>query len=241
MKNVIVIGASSGYGLGIAEKLQQDGYKILTGSRTPSRAGYFVSVDVTEQSDIDVFAADAVEYFSGRVDAVIYSAGIAIDKKMLHTGRAINWERVFKVNTLGLMRIAKAFLPHLMNTKGHLIHIGSIASFTNYPGGADYCASKAASTSIMKTLRLELLGTGIKTCSIEPGLGDTNFQYNRYNGDKEKAEMHYAGIKQLEPADLGNAVSWVLQQPPHVNIDEIIIKPIEQANHGILATDKIKF
>lgn len=237
-KNIVIIGASSGYGRGIASVLSKvEGYDVLTGSRThPLLDISHMHVDVSDEKSIFDFQLNAIKHFR-KIDAVIYSAGIAIDKQPLEKGNTANWDRVFQVNTLGMMQMAAGFIPALKQSKGHFIYIGSIASFTHYVGGSDYCASKAASTSILRTLRYELLGTGIRTVSIEPGLGDTNFQRNRYNGDMEKAKSHYGNIKQLQPEDIGNIVQYILSLPPHVNVDEIVIKPIGQANHGVLSNN----
>ncbi len=244
--NIVVIGASSGYGQATAKLLHEQGHQVFTGSRTRSPTltadiGYR-QLDATNFTDMKHCALQAKEYFGQPlIHAVVYCAGRAIGKEPISAGNPMDWSRVLRVNVIGLMNAAQAFTKCLHVTSGHFIALGSIASFTNYVGGADYCASKAAATSVMRTLRLELLGSGIHTTMIEPGLGDTNFQLSRYGGDREKAAKHSADIKQLEPVDVAETVAWLLSRPAHVNIDEIIIKPLDQANHGVTAANKPHF
>lgn len=229
-KTILVIGASSGYGKGVADHLQSLGHRVLRASRSEC-----LIMDVMSDDSVrDAF--ETIAPFD--LDAVVYSAGLAIDKLTVEEGNPSDWNTVFQTNTVGLMRVAKAAMPHLKKSQGNLIAIGSIAAFISYVGGADYCASKAAANSIMKTLRYELLGTGVRTTSVEIGLGNTNFQFNRYAGDQQKAVRHYGDIRQIEPSDLGALVEHILELPKYLNIDEIVFKPIDQANHGVIAGGK---
>ena len=220
MKTVIVIGASSGYGLGINDVLEANGYNVIRLSRS-------TGFDVTEPAIV-------AEYFTNLtidIHAIIYSAGIALGNNTIENGNYSNWLKVFMTNVVGLLTVAKYGIPLLEST---FIHIGSIAYDFSYQGGVDYCASKAAAHSAMKGLRAEWFGTGKRIVTIEPGLGETNFQLNRYEGDIEKASKHYGNIQQLLPADIGNTVLHVLSAPPHVNYDIIVVKPTEQLTHGKL-------
>lgn len=226
MKTAIVFGGSSGFGRGIVDALNSDssgGWYAYSASRTN---GY----DVRSSNDI----REILEAASS-VDAVIYSAGLAIGKNHVEIGSKEAWQEVFDVNVLGLLDVARQSIPYLRQTEGHLISIGSIAYEIAYAGGADYCASKAAQRRVMETLRLELLGSGIRQTAIEPGLGDTEFQARRYDGNMALAAAHYGDIRQLTGDDMGRTVRWILDQPRHVNIDSLTIKPLDQAHHGHLA------
>lgn len=229
-KTAVVIGASSGYGKGIADAIDvlPDGnfgkWSVVRESR--------------RLSGFDVRSESAVRRLFDslpQVDAVVYSAGLAIDKRSIEHGVACDWREVFETNALSLLTVLRSATPLMRSTRGHFIYIGSIASQLAYEGGADYCAAKAAARTIMRTYRAEVGGSGIRATLIEPGLGETNFQLARYKGDPIKASSHYSGIKQLEPADLGNAVTWILSLPWHVHIDELVIKPTEQISHGKLS------
>ncbi|WP_257285170.1 SDR family oxidoreductase [Endozoicomonas sp. SESOKO1] len=225
-KKVLVIGGTSGYGEGIAHVLSCAGHRVIAVGRSSE-----LSLDITDRDQVKAFFT---EVFSPDkpFDAVIYSAGLAIGKLPLHEKAAEDVAKVFETNTLGLAYVAKWAYPHLVKTQGHFIHMGSIAAYLNYTGGADYCASKSASNTIMKTLRHEWLGSGIRTTSMEIGLGNTNFQKNRYQGDSEKALKHTDGVRQLEPDEVGEFISYLLDAPDCMNFDEIILKPIDQASHG---------
>ena len=226
MKNVLVIGASSGYGSGISQVLGKN-YNVIKASRSS-----FAKLDVRNPQEVELF----FDFFKSKrilFDVVVYSAGKAIGKDVVSDKNASDFNDVFQTNTLGLLYVAKEAFKHLKITKGNFIHIGSIAHALNYKGGADYCASKSASNTIMKTLRIEWLGTGIKTTSLEVGLGETNFQANRYLGDEEKIKKHTIGIRQIKPEDLGKLVEYIIEMPDYLNVDELVLKPIDQASHGI--------
>jgi 3-hydroxy acid dehydrogenase / malonic semialdehyde reductase len=224
VKRAIVIGASSGFGRAIADRLADTGW-------IPARLARSYGFDVRSENAVKrTFQSSPFP-----IDAVIYSAGLAIDKRSIERGASDDWHQVFETNAIALLTVLREATPHLRSTRGHFIYIGSIASRLAYEGGSDYCASKAAARTIMETYRAEVGGSGIRSTLIEPGLGATNFQLARYNGDATKAAAHSTGIKQLDPEDVANAVSWVLDLPRHVNIDELVIKPTEQISHGKLA------
>jgi 3-hydroxy acid dehydrogenase/malonic semialdehyde reductase len=236
-KKALVIGASSGYGAGIATALLNAGYLVIHAARSYNgQDAQHLHVDVTQPEKVDaLFDVIGQTKVYGDLDIVVYSAGVARGLRTVEAGEPSQYQQVFNTNAVGLYHVARRALPLLKKRKGHFIHIGSIANELAYEGGADYCASKAAATSIMRTLRAELLGTGVHTTSVEPGLGDTNFQMARYDGDESRAQKHYAGIEQLRPTDLGETVMWLVSRPAHVNIDSIIIKPTDQLTHGRLA------
>jgi NADP-dependent 3-hydroxy acid dehydrogenase YdfG len=223
----VVIGGSSGYGKGVVDVLRANHWEVFTASRSGDECQpYQLRCDVRESWYVEKAANDV-----GQLDAVIYSAGIAIGLHPIDEGDDDAWRDVFGVNTLGLLRALRAFVPKL-NTSGIFIHIGSIANNLAYVGGADYCASKAAASSIMRTARLELLGKGIRTCSIEPGLGNTNFQRARFPTDPARADKINAGLRVIEPRDMGHLVQFVIMAPGRLNFDEIVVKPLDQASHG---------
>lgn len=230
-KRILIIGGTSGYGAGMAEVLSENNDVIVAGRSSA------VPMDVTSVTSIESFK-NVMAGHKHEFDVVIYSSGLAIGKDVLKDKDMSDFEKVFQVNTLGLGRVAQAFFPQLLKTKGVFIHIGSIANELHYVGGADYCASKAASSTIMKTLRYEWLGSGIRTCSIEIGLGNTKFQENRYNGNSDKMVKHTTGVRQIEPTDLGEFVKTIIDLPDYLNLDTIILKPLDQASHGISVLNK---
>jgi NADP-dependent 3-hydroxy acid dehydrogenase YdfG len=223
LKRALVIGGTSGYGKAIADLFRANAYGVTVASRRTVPA-----LDVRSDKSVQAFFERSPV---GKLDVIVYSAGVARGLRTVERGLPSEWRSVFETNALGVLRVAQ-FAARLLDRGGAFIHIGSIAFNLQYEGGVDYCASKAAASSILRGLRYEWLGTGVRVISIEPGLGNTDFQLNRYDGDREAAAKHSAGIRVLEPFDVATAAFYAANQPPHVNLDEIIIKPTEQATHG---------
>jgi 3-hydroxy acid dehydrogenase/malonic semialdehyde reductase len=226
-KRVIVIGGTSGYGEGIVNHLISKGYDVYGFGRTSCP-----SIDVRDEDTIKLVLKTL-----GTFDVMVYAAGLAIGKDYVSDKSIDEMEEVFDVNTLGLLKVLKHSYKPLLDSQGSFIAIGSIAHELSYVGGADYCASKSASNTVMKTIRKEWLGTGIRTTSIEAGLGNTNFQIRRYKNDIEKVNQHISGLKLIEPSDMGELVEYIINLPKHLNLDEVVFKPIQQASHGITTED----
>ena len=140
------------------------------------------------------------------------------------------WIGMWQVNVLGLMRMTRACLPLLRKAKhGHIVNIGSIAGFETYKGGAGYTAVKHAVRAISRTLRLELNGEPIRVTEVAPGLVETEFSFVRFHGDRKAAKAVYQGLKPLTADDVADCVVFAVTRPPHVDIDEIVIRPVAQA------------
>ena len=131
------------------------------------------------------------------------------------------------------MRVTRAALPLLPHDDGaSILNIGSVAGRSAYAGASAYCAAKAGELAITRVLRHELFGTGIRVGTIDPGLAETEFSLVRFKGDAHKAGEIYAGTNPLVAADIADILVWVATRPPHVNIDEILVKPVDQAEVG---------
>jgi NADP-dependent 3-hydroxy acid dehydrogenase YdfG len=131
---------------------------------------------------------------------------------------------------LGLLRVTRACLPLLTAHPGStIINVGSIAGRVAYEGGAAYCAAKAGELQITKALRLELCGTGVRVCTVDPGFAETEFSLVRFKGDEARARKVYEGMTPLSADDVAETLVWVSSRPPHVCIDELVIKPTDQA------------
>ena len=145
-------------------------------------------------------------------------------------GRDEDWETMFQANTLGVLRMVRAALPLLPHHSGaSILNIGSYAARVAYEGGAAYCAAKAGELQITRALRLELNGTGIRVSSIDPGLARTEFAMVRFKGDAAREQKLYEGTQPLVAEDIAEILVWVASRPAHVNIDEMLIKPVDQA------------
>lgn len=229
----IVTGASSGIGEAIAGALAASGFKVVVGARRIDRlkavaerigADYHL-LDVTDPASIQAFS-DAVPEAS----ILINNAGGALGLDRVESADDDDWTTMFETNVLGLMRMTRAFVSRLVSSgNGHIVTIGSIASFEVYPGGAGYTAAKHGARAITETLRLELLSKPVRVTEIDPGMVDTEFSLVRFDGNKERADQVYAGMTPLSAADIADAVLWAVTRPEHVNVDNIVIRPRDQA------------
>ena len=145
------------------------------------------------------------------------------------TAKDADWEAMFEINVLGVLRMTRAILPLMKDTQGSIINIGSIAGRVAYEGGAAYCGAKAAELQITKALRLELCGTGLRVSTVDPGMAETEFSMVRFKGDAEKAKKVYEGVEPLTAEDIAETLVWVAARPHHVCIDEMVIKCTDQA------------
>ncbi|WP_414041673.1 SDR family NAD(P)-dependent oxidoreductase [Acidithiobacillus sp. M4-SHS-6] len=237
----VVTGASSGIGAETARQLARQGYQVYVGARRLERLqalaaeiqGVALALDVTDTESVRLF----VEQLPGAVDVLVNNAGGALGLEPIADMEESHWKRMWDSNVLGLARMSKALYPRLLKAAsgtGHLVNIGSIAAHETYAGGGGYTACKHAVKAITETLRVEWLGQPIRISEIDPGLVETEFSLVRFGGDAERAASVYAGMEPLVAADIAEAIGWVVSRPAHVNIDEIIIKPRDQARVGLV-------
>ena len=146
-------------------------------------------------------------------------------------GDPADWDEMVDTNVKGLLYVTRAVLPGMVERgRGHVINLGSVAGHEVYPGGAVYCATKHAVDAITRALRMDVLGTGVRVSTVDPGMVETEFSVVRFHGDQERADKVYRGMTPLVADDIAETVVWVATRPPHVCIDEIIIKPTDQAS-----------
>lgn len=243
MKSIAVItGASSGIGAATASALESAGYTIVVGARRLERLkrvagerGVALSLDVTDPQSVAEFVAEIERRF-GHIDVLVNNAGGALGLNPIAEAQDDEWIGMWKTNVLGLMWMTRACLPLLRKAKrGHIVNIGSIAGFETYKGGAGYTAAKHAVRAITRTLRLELNGEPIRITEIAPGLVETEFSLVRFHGDRAAAKTPYEGIKPLTAEDVADCVRFAVTRPAHVDIDEIVIRPVAQATATVVA------
>jgi NADP-dependent 3-hydroxy acid dehydrogenase YdfG len=238
----VVSGASSGIGAASAAALQERGYQVVAGARRVDRVrralggtGLAMELDVTDRSSVDRFV-DEVRKRYGRIDVLVNNAGGALGLNPVAEAVDEEWIGMWKVNVLGLMFMTRACLPLLRKARhGHIVNIGSIAGFETYKGGAGYTAVKHAVKAISRTLRLELNGEPIRVTEIAPGLVETDFSMVRFHGDRARAKAIYHGLKPLTAADVADCIVFAVTRPPHVDIDEMVIRPVAQATSQQIA------
>ena len=226
-KRAIVTGASSGIGAATSRALEEAGARVYTGSR---RDG---NLDVTDRASAERFVHDAVESLGG-VDILINNAGLS-------RGRDPAWEQteedereVIETNVLGLMRMTRLCLPHLMDG-GHIVNLGSVAGIWSYVNGSSYVASKFAVHGYTRALRDDLQGKPIRVTNVAGGLVETNFSTVRFHGDDEKGKAVYSNVAMggpLQAEDIADCIMFALTRAPHVNIDEIVVMALAQTSGG---------
>jgi NADP-dependent 3-hydroxy acid dehydrogenase YdfG len=242
-KWVLITGASSGFGAAAAKLFAAEGAKLLLGARRMDRlekvaaeareAGapeaHFQKLDVSKTPSVNAFVEWARSKTT-QIDVLINNAGGALGTETVAEGKDEDWETMLQTNVLGILRMTRAALPLIPHDAGSsIINIGSFAAHTAYEGGSAYCAAKAGELQITRVLRLELNGTGIRVGTIDPGLAETEFSLVRFKGDAARAKKPYEGTNPLVAQDVAEILVWVAGRPAHVNIDEVIVRPVDQA------------
>ncbi|MBU3687591.1 MAG: SDR family oxidoreductase [Mycobacterium sp.] len=230
----VVTGASSGIGEATARTLAAQGFHVVAVARRADRlrrladeiGGSAIAADVTDDAAVQAMAAEL-----GRVDVLVNNAGGAKGLAPLADAVLDDWRWMWETNVMGTLRVTRALLPRLIDSgNGLIVTITSIAALEVYDGGAGYCAAKHAQAALHRTLRGELLGTPVRLTEIAPGAVRTEFSLVRFGGDEERADAVYAGITPLTAHDVAEVVGFVASRPPHVNIDQVVVRPRDQAN-----------
>jgi NADP-dependent 3-hydroxy acid dehydrogenase YdfG len=230
----VVTGASAGIGAATARALAAAGFDVVLGARRIDRLEEIAGDIGARAIQLDVSDGESVRTFVSKVPDVrvlVNNAGGAIGRESVAEADEDAWRWMWEVNFLGTARVTRAFLPALERSgDGHVVIVGSIAGFEPYAGGAGYTGAKHAERALSKTLRLELLGKPIRVTEVNPGLvGGTEFSVVRFRGDMDRARKVYEGLTPLGPEDVADCISWAVTRPSHVNVDEIVVRPRDQA------------
>ena len=229
-KTAIVTGASSGIGAATARALQREGARVAGGARRVDQAvgEVVLALDVTDPESCERFVAEAVEQLGG-LDILVNGAGLALGREPFTNSTEADEDVVLETNVNGLLRMTRLCLPHLRDG-GHIVNLGSIAGRQAYENGAVYVTSKFAVRGFTYALREDLLGRPIRLTTVDPGLVETDFSRVRFRGDEEKAKAVYEGVEAVQPEDVADCVIFALTRPPHVNVDEIVVKALAQSS-----------
>jgi NADP-dependent 3-hydroxy acid dehydrogenase YdfG len=234
-KTAVVTGASSGIGAATAVRLARVGFHVVIGARRADRlaeiaesigdAATAVPLDVTDTRSVEAFAAAVPQ-----CNVLVNNAGGALGLDPVAQADEEQWRWMYDANVLGTMRVTRALLPKIeASGDGHIVNIGSVAAIEVYDGGAGYTAAKHGLAAVTQTLRLELVGKPIRITEVDPGLVETEFSLVRFGGDGEAAKRPYVGMTPLTADDVADCIEWAVTRPPHVNIDQIVVKPTAQA------------
>lgn len=233
MRTAVVTGASSGIGAATARALAADGHRVVLGARRLERLRALAEEIGGEALELDVADPGSVADFAAAVPAcevLVNNAGGALGLEPLREADEEKWLQMYEANVMGTMRMTRALLPKLVESgDGHLVAVTSIAAFESYRGGAGYNAAKHAQRALLRALRLELLGDPVRVTEVAPGMVETEFSLVRFGGDEEAASRVYEGMTPLSAQDVAECIRWAVAQPSHVNIDEIVVRPRDQA------------
>jgi len=237
----VVTGASSGIGAAAVRHLRAAGFEVVAGARRLEKLREVAEPAGATALHLDVRDRDSVAAFAAAVPScriLVNNAGGALGLEPVREADEENWRTMWESNVLGLMLVTRALLPKIeASGNGHIVNIGSIAGFETYVGGAGYTAAKHAVRAITRTLRLELHGKRVRVTEIDPGIVETEFSMVRFR-DEERAKKVYEGLTPLTADDIADCVAWAVTRPWHVNIDEIVVRPLAQAQAALVARGK---
>ncbi len=236
---VFITGASSGIGAATARAFALSGAHLVLAARRVERLRalaaeltvptHLIALDVRDRGAVHAAVAAIPAAFAA-IDVLVNNAGLSRGFAPLHEGAEDDWDEMIDTNVKGLLYVTRAVLPGMVaRGRGHVINVGSVAGHETYARGNVYCASKAAVRALNKGMRLDLLGTGIRVSSIDPGLVPTEFSEVRFHGDRTRAATVYENTRPLCAADVAEAIVWCASRPAWVNVEEVLLMPTDQA------------
>lgn len=251
MKWAIVTGASAGIGLQTALDLAEKGYSlILIARRKEKLVNLKIQIESAFKVKCLIFSLDLQNFEKvkswaqknkkhlEKVSVLINSAGLAKGFDKYQDSQWSDIEVMIDTNIKGLMALTLWVIPYLQKNKnGHIVNLGSVAGRWVYPGGTSYCATKFAIRAFSEGLRQDLLGSGIRVTNIEPGMVHTEFSEVRL-GSKKLSDKVYENMTPLSAKDISEAITWAIERPAHVNIQEMVIYPTDQAHIGLVYRKK---
>ena len=243
-KIVFITGASSGIGAACADLFARAGVRLLLAARRESRLRdmeaelhssgakdiHVVGLDVRDAKQVQS-TIDSLPELWRSIDILVNNAGLSRGLDKLHEGHIEDWEEMIDTNVKGLLYVTRAVVPGMVKRgSGHVVNIGSTAGHMTYPKGAVYCATKGAENRITEGLREDLLGTPVRVTTIDPGMVETEFSEVRFRGDAERASKVYQDLTPLQAEDIADAILWAVTRPLHVNVAQVLLTSIDQAN-----------
>jgi len=241
---VFITGASSGIGAACARAFAGAGARLLLAARRVERlhtaqpdlrrrgAGDVrcLELDVRDAQAVAAAVEELPEAWQA-VEVLVNNAGLSRGLGPLHEGDLDDWNEMIDTNVKGLLHVDRRVVPLMVRRgRGTVIHIGSIAGRQVYPGGNVYCATKHAVRALTDGLRIDLLGTGVRVCAIDPGMVETEFSLVRFHGDARRAGAVYEGMQALTGDDIADLALFVATRPRHVQVADMLVLPTDQAS-----------
>ena len=240
MKTILITGATAGFGEAAARKFVSGGWNAIGTGRRGDRlrrlqeelgdAFLPLEIDMRDRSALESIADLAPPW--GEIDLLLNNAGLAPPTDPLPD---TDWDRIEEVidtNVSGLVALTRALLPKLIERKGQIINLSSVAATYPYKGGAVYAGTKAFVRQFSLDLRSDLHGTGVRVTSVEPGMAETEFTIVRTGGDRQASDKLYAGMDPITAQDLADLFWWLANLPPHLNINTVELMPVSQSFAG---------
>ncbi|OLF36827.1 NADP-dependent 3-hydroxy acid dehydrogenase [Psychrobacter sp. C 20.9] len=247
--NVLITGASAGFGKALAERLVANGHRVIGCARRIDKLNALAEIlgenflpvvmDVSDTDSIPQIIADLPDDFK-HIDVLVNNAGLALGTEPAHKASLDDWMRMTDTNVKGLMSLTHAVLPVMVERdSGYIINVGSIAGSWPYFGGNVYGATKAFVKQFSLNLRADLVGTQVRVTNIEPGVvAGTEFSNVRYHGDDDKAAKVYDGFKTMTGEDIGDILLWLIESPAHINVNRLEVMPVAQTYNGLTVAKK---
>lgn len=242
--NILITGASAGFGKALAERLIAKGHRVIGCARRIDKLDELaeslgeaflpVVMDVSDTASLPQIIADLPDAFS-QIDVLVNNAGLALGTESAQNSDLNDWMQMVDTNIKGLMSLTHAVLPAMVaRNSGYIINLGSIAGSWPYYGGNVYGATKAFVKQFSLNLRADLIGTQVRVTNLEPGnVAGTEFSNVRYHGDNDKAAKVYDGFKSMTGDDIGDILLWLIESPAHININRLEVMPVAQTYNGL--------
>jgi len=242
-KTALITGASAGIGEACAVSFAREGARLILAARRREKLDalasrlkeefgtecHLLEMDVRQRETVNRLIEDLPPAWAD-IDILVNNAGLSRGLDKIQEGDWQDWEEMIDTNIKGLLWLSRAVLPGMVSRdRGHVINIGSIAGRQVYPGGNVYCATKFAVRALTQGMRLDLLGTMVRCSTVDPGMVETEFSEVRFHGDRERAAEVYRTFPPLEAEDIAETVLFCATRPPHVNIQEVLVMPRDQA------------
>ncbi len=244
MKTILITGATAGFGEAAARKFVGGGWRVIGTGRRGDRlkklqdelgdAFLPLEVDMLDLDAVGSLAALAAPW--GEIDLLLNNAGLAPPTEPLPDTDWDRIETVIDTNITGLVALTRVLLPKLVERRGQIINLSSVAATYPYKGGAVYAGTKAFVRQFSLDLRSDLAGTGVRVTSVEPGMAETEFTVVRTGGDKDASDRLYANMNPMSAEDIADLFWWLANLPPHLNINTVEIMPVSQSFAGFTVT-----
>ena len=243
MGTVLVTGASAGFGAATAAKFAENGWRVVAFARRAERlaqlterfgAGrvHTAAFDIRDETAMRA-ALDALPEDFRSIDVLVNNAGLALGTAKAQDCDLAQWRQMIDTNITALVTLTRALLPKLIERRGAIVNISSISGTHPYAGGNVYGGTKAFVTQFSANLRVDLHGTGVRVTNIEPGMAETEFTLVRTGGDRATSDKLYAGAHPITGRDIADAIWWVANLPPHLNVNRLEVMPVSQSPAGL--------